>query len=99
MRASILARTRAPRHAFAIGDWCYYWRRNAKKLEYHWYGPVLVCAQEASNSLMISCYWLAHGAQLIRATHEQMRPQYPEEATEQTDDPSEAGERREPPVS
>ena len=77
------------RREFVIGEWAFYWRvlpeegDSSSVDESAWKGPAVVCSVEPPRdpamSIMDRCYWLIHGAALLRCTHEQMREETPEE--------------------
>jgi len=89
VRRALLARSRPMRREFVIGEWAFYWRvipdegDSSLVNESAWEGPSVVCSGEPPRdpamSIMDRCYWLIHGAALLRCTHEQLREETPEE--------------------
>lgn len=84
VREALLARTRPLRRRYEVGEWCYYWREGESALEKCcWRGPALVTIVEPSaidsEKNWDSTVWMVHGSSLQQCTHEQLRPETPEE--------------------
>lgn len=72
LRRALLRRSRPVREDYEKGDWVLYWRRRATNLRRElgkWHGPARVILVERRRVV-----WLSHGARLIRASPEQLRP-------------------------
>ena len=72
LRRALLRRPRPLRNDFEVGDWVLYWKRiggNLRRARGQWLGPGKIVAVDGRRVV-----WIVHGAKLIRASPEQLRP-------------------------
>ena len=80
VRNAVLMKSRPKPEKCQVGEFVFYWREadKNKASSAHWRGPAVVCTIEPTES-GAGVYWIVHGSALIRATHEQLRPELSEE--------------------
>ena len=72
LRRALLRRPRPVREDFEVEDWVLYWKRvggNLRRSRGQWLGPAKIVAIDRRRVV-----WLVHGAKLVRASPEQLRP-------------------------
>ena len=74
VRAGILHRSRVEEDELTVGQYCFYWKPSANKLDpYRWRGPCTVVAVEQAEDRNSSIYWIVHGSSLVRCLRQQLR--------------------------
>ena len=75
LRRALLRQFRGLDPDLSLGKRCLYWRESNNKFHtIRWRGPAVVVAiQRDPGSGQVSCYWLAHGIVLIRASRQHVK--------------------------
>ena len=95
MRSAILARSRVEQNELCIGDWCFYWKLAATKLDpFRWRGPCLVVVIERQRERDNIIYWVVHGSSLVRCTRNQLRQESVPERFERQSQPAQLEQLR-----